>query len=300
MSRIIVLEGADASGKSTLAKKLVEAFKGEYVKFSQPKRPPYDEYMDFLLKHEPTKTYVLDRFMYGEMVYGPLLRGAAGMTMLDLNYLEMVLMRFNHVVIHCNVELGQNLFKLKERGDEFIKLEQLKTIKNGYVKLFKQTLIEPHTYDWTEDDVESFIGKVRGDLMLQEARRSSLLDHLPVGSYVGTSAPRYLFIGDEKNRKLNDKPVFDSKPGRYLLAHLVQLKVADQSAMINSLDEEFGQLNAMHVNRMKARKIICLGEKSFQRIRYGIKVSHPQYAKRFYGKNHHQRYLNELKEAIYS
>lgn len=298
MSRIIVLEGADASGKSTLAKKLVEALDGEYVKFSQPVKPPYEEYLRFLLNHDPAKTYILDRFMYGELVYGPIFRGAAGFSMLDLNYLEMVLMRFNHVVIHCQVSLDQNLKKLKERGDDLVKLHQVEDIRLRYQAVFKHALIEQFIYDWTEAHDENFIGVIRGSLMYQESRRSSFIDQLPQGAYVGTSSPRYVFVGDEKNPKLCSRPVFDSRSGRYLLSILLELGIAGQSALVNSLDKDHGQLTSYELNRLKSSRIICLGEKAFKRINYGAKARHPQYAKRFYGKLHRQLYLQELKEAI--
>jgi len=298
MSRIIVLEGADASGKSTLAKKLVEAFNGEYVKFSQPVKPPYEEYLHFLLNHDQSKTYILDRFMYGELVYGPIFRGAAGFSMLDLNYLEMVLMRFNHIVIHCQVDLSHNLKKLSERGDDFVKLNQVEDIRLRYKAVFDHALIEQFIYDWTKTHDENFIGVIRGSLMYQESRRSSLIDQFPQGTYVGTSHPNYVFVGDEKNKRLKDRPVFDSTSGRYLLSVLIELGIAEQTALVNSLDKSHGRLTSYILNQLKAKRIICLGENAYSRISYGFKIRHPQYAKRFYGKNHRQLYLNEIKEAI--
>jgi thymidylate kinase len=58
---LIVIEGPDKTGKTTLAKAIAEQLGYEYKHFSAPKGSPADEYIDFLLSlKRPT---VCDRFI---------------------------------------------------------------------------------------------------------------------------------------------------------------------------------------------------------------------------------------------
>src|ERR1700675_809922 len=100
---LAVIEGADKTGKTTLAKAIAKQLGYKYIHFSAPKGPPADEYIDFLLAlKRPT---VCDRFHLGELVYGPLLRGKAGLTPLQLATIERVMRLKQTIVIHAITDM---------------------------------------------------------------------------------------------------------------------------------------------------------------------------------------------------
>lgn len=70
---MIVLEGGDKTGKTTLAKALVKVYGLRYLHFGPPGPNAMKEYTEALQAiKQPT---VCDRFFVGELVYGPMLRG---------------------------------------------------------------------------------------------------------------------------------------------------------------------------------------------------------------------------------
>lgn len=78
MTHIIVC-GPDGAGKTTLALKLCELF---HYNYRHEGPPPADASADYYRQiiESVTAPTVFDRFQYGELVYGPLLRGRAILT----------------------------------------------------------------------------------------------------------------------------------------------------------------------------------------------------------------------------
>lgn len=149
---LILLEGCDKSGKSTLARKLVDEFGAEYVKFSQPKRLPYEEYAEFLAAAIPSKLYVLDRFMHGELVYGPIYRGKSGLDIVQLMALEKTASSVHGAaVIYCRVPSSQVKKKFIEDNEEFTQAKDIGRIIHAYDCVFEQTILKVFKYDYTVD-----------------------------------------------------------------------------------------------------------------------------------------------------
>lgn len=164
---LLLLEGIDKSGKSTLARKLVEEFGAEYVKFSQPKRPPYDEYSEFLANAVPSKIYVLDRFMHGELVYGPIYRGKSGLDTVQLLSLEKTAASVHgSAVIYCRVPSSQVKKKFLEDGEEFTQVKDIGRIIHAYDCVFEGTCLKVFRYDYTEDgDASKLLEELRAFVM---------------------------------------------------------------------------------------------------------------------------------------
>jgi hypothetical protein len=82
MTRLVVIEGPDGGGKSTLAKAIQDRYgfgyrhEGPPPKGADPLLYYQARLFDAMLEALRTKGVVLDRFALGERVYGPLLRGA--------------------------------------------------------------------------------------------------------------------------------------------------------------------------------------------------------------------------------
>lgn len=160
---VIILEGENKTGKSTLAKHIVKTYGFEYIPSAQPQGDPHKEYSAILDKIQSTgKDFVLDRFCHGEFVYGPIYRGESGMELVQLLDLEMRLKtQMNTVLIHCydtydNIkerfisedEEFATTDKIKEtlwRFENILKLSSLTTFKHHMSSegdLFKNYLID--------------------------------------------------------------------------------------------------------------------------------------------------------------
>ena len=70
---VIVVEGCDRTGKTTLCDQLSNFLKWPVVKFSQPKVDAMAEYTEALAEHP--ESFIADRLHLGESVYGPIYRG---------------------------------------------------------------------------------------------------------------------------------------------------------------------------------------------------------------------------------
>src|SRR4249920_1716146 len=71
---LIVIEGIDRTGKSTLATSLAVATGGDIIHAAKPTKHPIDEYVGPLINYDPTdtsddNTLILDRWHIGELVW---------------------------------------------------------------------------------------------------------------------------------------------------------------------------------------------------------------------------------------
>lgn len=110
---LIILEGPDGSGKTTLAHELVRGHGFKYKHHGPPQKDPLCEYLETLTQVENEGgNWVVDRFHLGEQVYGPLLRedklGLAGRIVI-----EQLATQFNAIVVLCLPPLDVVLTHLK-------------------------------------------------------------------------------------------------------------------------------------------------------------------------------------------
>lgn len=136
---MIIVEGVDNSGKSTLIKELLEEYPS--LQFGgKPGGPPekigrdnlYNWWYD-VVDSCPTETYkkVYDRFYFSELVYGPVIRGGVSFHHDELATIMNKLRIHQPLIIYCNVPINQ-VYK------NFNKREQLKGVKENIHKLKEQ------------------------------------------------------------------------------------------------------------------------------------------------------------------
>lgn len=99
---IFILEGPDGSGKTTLARTLMQRFNiKRYVHMGvpEPVDRPFDYWMKRLLPH--AGPVVIDRLHWSEDIYGQLFRGGSRLTDLDRWQLEGWLLAQGATIIQC-------------------------------------------------------------------------------------------------------------------------------------------------------------------------------------------------------
>ena len=304
---IFILEGVYKCGKTTLSERLIKRFKAEYVKFSAPTKPPYQEYNEFLDRVDPNKCYVLDRFCHGELVYGPVYRGKSGLNLWQLFYLELRLKAFNAVVIYCEIPsmlIRSNFNKDKEK---ITRPEDIERLLESYDKVWNHSLIKPLRYDYTEDVTA---GELLGQLdQLHFKSKTFFQDSSQYKNYIGSTSPDVVFVGDRKNPKRSHLPIFDSLSGYFLLKSCFVRLDLNKVGFCNSIGEGGDIVSYDFIKWLKPRKLVCLGKLSYDRMSSimdedgeflkvpAVEVPHPQYAKRFLGKQALTKYACQLAEA---
>lgn len=138
---VIVIEGENKCGKSTLARHIVSlGFK--YIKVSQPgPQGAFKEYSDILKTLEKGGDYVLDRFYVGEQVYGPIYRGSSSLTGEQIIEIERRLSKINTVLVYC-YDSEKNIAKrfIKD-GEEFADVSKIGKALELFEKEIKRSIL---------------------------------------------------------------------------------------------------------------------------------------------------------------
>ena len=117
---LIVIEGADGTGKSTLANAIAHAAGPvEVIHAGPPARHPLIEYTSPLAGYRPAEghTVVCDRWHLGELVYGHLYRGGSGLTADQFRGVEDFLLELGAVLVYCTGSSHYLAKQLRERGE---------------------------------------------------------------------------------------------------------------------------------------------------------------------------------------
>ena len=145
----IVIEGPDGAGKTVLAKRLAETLGMDY-RHEGPPPAGVDAFKHYIgmLRTMPT---VFDRFAFGEMVYGPLLRGKSGVTFAELLLLRDVLRLTHSRVVLCLPPFDACLANMKDRKELITDPEQIRSAYDRWIEFstMRNLGIFNKIYDYT-------------------------------------------------------------------------------------------------------------------------------------------------------
>lgn len=291
---IILIEAVDGCGKTTLAKKLCRTYKAKYIHVSKPKTDsPFLEYVKLLNRLNVNKNYVIDRCFHGERAYGPVFRQRDGLSDEKQFYLELLTMKHDAKLVYCWQGHNEIASAFITRGEKYTRLEHVPALEKLYTKTLEKCKIQVLRYRWSTDPykaVTRFIGLNSDTSVIKE----------PCQGFIGHPQPDVLFIGDLKNPNLSHLPVFCSTSGLFLMKTLMDLDI--KVAVVNSVHDN-KLLSLKDVVKLNPKKVVFLGKNAFHRLGYTLldfkprTVAHPQYAKRFYGKDALKKYTKEIEEA---
>lgn len=148
---LIILEGPDGAGKTSLAEALVsdDAPYGvtKLIHTAQPTHQlgAYHEYLTELIvmhsRHRDADTLrVYDRFHLGELVYGPVFRGGSALSEREARLIDMLLDKMGAMRVILDAPDDVLLSRAFDRGEgeDFVDREQLLGIAGHYRQLVKR------------------------------------------------------------------------------------------------------------------------------------------------------------------
>jgi hypothetical protein len=159
-SRVIILEGPDGGGKTTLARHLNEKYGYITMKTSQPKdgEDLFISYTKSLLEAVGSwRPIVFDRHYLGEPVYGPIMRDADLLGIRGRRLIERLLVSRGVHLVLCLPTWEKLLQAWKDKnGDDYLRTEeQLSKINNAYhrqLELLQMPVNNVLGYRWSETD----------------------------------------------------------------------------------------------------------------------------------------------------
>lgn len=204
---IIILEGADGTGKTTLARLLETQYGFRYHHEGPPPKGVdllrYYAHI-FYTACKETQPVVFDRLHVGEAVYGPLLRGSSYGTA-EIKLMNRLILAAGANVTWCNLEMGLAYLNWKTRaqGELFQDEATFTKVYDRYVQLFKDPLLDyAGHYNYTHLTTE--LAAEALDTLVREFASKAL----PVG-VIGHPNAKFLFVGDIANQEILDLPFFD-------------------------------------------------------------------------------------------
>lgn len=156
---IIILEGPNKSGKSTIVRHLQTEYpehNWKVIKSSAPKPGTnvFKEYIGVIevMKNFPGN-YILDRFHWGSLVYGPIYRGKKDFSLASFLNIEIKLRKLGAVVINTE-NTFEYLKDLYEReNEEFATVDNLQEEIDRYVKVRNHSILPIIRHKVGEKDI---------------------------------------------------------------------------------------------------------------------------------------------------
>lgn len=152
---IIIIEGADGAGKTTLANTIQKQTGYMLLHRTQPKTAADKERMmsEYVEVIKAGKNCILDRSWYSEMVYGPVMRDASIISYPQMYALERMLAKHGAIIIHCTAKESTLWDRCQVRGEDYItKRDTFHKIYEGFNELMHNVphLIPVVTYEYTD------------------------------------------------------------------------------------------------------------------------------------------------------
>lgn len=308
---LVIAEGVDGGGKSTLIKQLDTYYKewcldhghqAEVLHFkkNQPEQDrnileqyeldlEQSEVMSLILS--PTALVLCDRWHVGEMIYGPIYRGESRLSDAMNLHVELFLDAIGALKLLAqpgNITVVRT--RLKKRGEDFLQPEHVKEVYDAYeVHGSHYGYLRPSMFQGSEmkpiDLIE--LAHLRTDVATDKASISTM------PTYVGHPTPTTLFVGDQRN----DGPGGDLRWPRaftpwqatgsslYLMTTLHRTNV-HRSGPIGIVNANEPDVNLERIHNLETQPaVVALGSNaSAALMRAGVeheRVPHPQWYRRF-------------------
>lgn len=151
---LIILEGCDGVGKSTVANKLAKILNAEIIHCNRYTPNDVSFFTNIIYASE-TRNIIADRFCYGQFAYQeekdrPLGKTCEGVHELsnrisaleNLHRLETLMLGYNCKVIHVTAPLDEIKDRLQLRREKIIDKLSVEEVVNRFKGIFENSLLE--------------------------------------------------------------------------------------------------------------------------------------------------------------
>lgn len=303
---LIVVEGTDETGKTTLASALAEHRAGTCVHTGPPgEAGPLYEYARQLTEVVQDDLTVMDRFHWGEMVYGPEYRGESGLDAEMLYWLDLVIGGKGGVMVLCTDSPSDIYDRVVGNDDDFVRhdLRHLRELQAHFVQLTATTTLRVHDHSISRPlNTAMLLARTAwGGTHIISAQQTT------GGHLLSVAAPSVLLVGDEPaksgdttTRAFPFYPRLNSS-GHFLMGALRATDLHRQVMITNSLapDGEPVDVLKLFIETPTISSVVALGRQASNRLTAQNvthhRAFHPQYARRFY---HHSK--TEYAASLYA
>jgi thymidylate kinase len=305
---LIIVDGPDCAGKSTLVSALVDRLVGRFPGHfhtcfhkNPPTAHPLAEYVEPLLGYRPGQGHhvVTDRWHWGEAVYPDLFDRPTRMDPGVWRYTEMFLRSRGAMVVYPQVEPEEMLRRYMDRGDDLVSAVDMGRADQSFRALAVRSRLPVFRFRGDLVTLASRVETMINEAMVYE-REASRLNFLE--TYVGPARVTHLLVGDERPPRMDrDHPAFmpyAPRSGHFLL-NALRGRNLGSLGIVNANDVDSVGYTWEVVGRPD--HVVALGRLASRRLdQAGIvhsRVPHPQFVRRFY-QRHRDEYGLAIAEAL--
>jgi len=142
---LILLEGPDGAGKTTLAYTLAHGIDHADIRHSsQLKRDPMDEYVGDLHMYIPGDGMhiIYDRHYLGELIYGPLYRGESKITPEMQSVIERWLNSRGALLVHVTHDVDTLRQRCRDKGEDFLQESDIYFVRKQFIEEVEESEIK--------------------------------------------------------------------------------------------------------------------------------------------------------------
>ena len=328
MKGIIVIDGCDGTGKTTLAEAICKRHDGVYIHntYRWPSKMPlyHTAALHRALKLSRSRLVVIDRLWMSEAIYAEVYRKGSPWPHMG-RMIDRIIRKVGGVYIltQSPANHAEKFEQLKTEREEMY--DNVEHVRKRFDELFEGGL-SGHDYDYAQqlsvfgmrmrDDVLPYRYDVEGtnlDVyidMVMSVLQSRLMKqyepalHLHTKNFAGhLHEANIIFVGDKANSKMRavSWPFYDfGNCSEFFADALHSLSFDETRAIYINAHDGNGPLYVNDCLRAKPyMKVICFGNQAYDTMseftRKIHKVIHPSYAKRF---NKRQEFLLQLEEVV--
>jgi gluconate kinase len=286
---IVVIEGVDCTGKTTLAEHLAKELGLVYLHAGPPEQHPLIEYEEAIyhnMEWDEDAGLVMDRWHVGEGVW-PLVFDRPSVFNIGMQlHIEMFLEAEGGQFVHATAPADVIRKRMADRGEAVLKPEQVELAIELFETRFTGTHPKPFVYDFDQVTLDETMTALQAVDAVNWVNAND-----PGLPWIGCPTPHYLLVGEQPAKPRGEALTipfmpFENTAAAALMASLVQLPSTIRFAIVNALTPDGTVQDLKRAwGALQQPSVIALGNVADEALRaQGVPhgtVPHPQWVRRF-------------------